>query len=95
MPVYAYICPECGDKQEIFRGLSDYAKETRCVCGAIMNKDFSKSVPAYHDVAFDSVEHDMPGGAFVYHTRGQLKAEAKRRGLEIDFGPHGSRVKHI
>jgi hypothetical protein len=51
-----------------------------------MEKNYTAMIPAIHDVPCDSVEFDMPGKPFVYHTRGQLKREAKRRGLEVDLG---------
>jgi putative FmdB family regulatory protein len=87
MPVYAFLCPQCGDKREIFRPVAEHYKGLGCrECGSEMHKDYKAMQPAYHDVNFDSVDFDVTGKPFVYHTRGQLKDYAKRHGVEVDFG---------
>ena len=86
MLLYDYKCFSCGI--ELNNCLYQINHEApKCPsCNNNMQKNYQKMIPAYHDVSYDSVEFDMPGKPFVYHTRGQLKKEAKRRGLEVDLG---------
>lgn len=86
MPTYIFQCPKCGLRIEKVLPMKQYASKFQCICGEMLKKDYKAMLPAYHDVPFDSVEFDMPGKPFPYSTRGQLKAEAKRRGLEVDIG---------
>lgn len=88
MPLYDFYCKNCGFELNDHRmTLKESADLVYCpICKEVMNKNYAKMLPAHHDVPIDSVEFDMPGKPFVYHTRGQLKAEAKRRGLEVDLG---------
>ena len=85
MPMYAYICPKCGDTQDKFFK-HDENHFAICDCGEAMNKNYQEMLPAYHDVAFDSVDYDLTGEPIPYSTRGQLKAIAKQHGCRVEFG---------
>lgn len=41
MPVYSFICSECGDKQEVTRSMKTSDKVQLCICGADMFRDFA------------------------------------------------------
>jgi hypothetical protein len=87
MPVYIYKCFLHDCNYEISETLPIHHTPPICgICGNFMQKNYQAMLPAIHDVPVDSVEFDMPGKPFVYHTRGQLKREAKKRGLEVDLG---------
>ncbi len=85
MPFYPFYC-DCGHQTEACFSIKDSHVVVCKKCGKNMKKHFGKMIPAYHDVPFDSIEYDMPGKPFPYSTRGQLKKEAQRRGLEVDLG---------
>jgi putative FmdB family regulatory protein len=83
MPFYDFRCDECGFKQTKFYSVNDDHTTGCPSCYSDMKKDYKSMIPAYHDCAVDSVDHDMGHEPFVYHTKGQLRDEAKRRGLEL------------
>lgn len=41
MPIYEYHCPECDNRFEMFRHMSEYKAPTDCECGAQANKVLS------------------------------------------------------
>lgn len=41
MPVYCFICPECGDTAEVVRPMKDCSVPQQCKCGANMRRDFA------------------------------------------------------
>lgn len=45
MPVYSFICSECGDKEERVRRMSHANNRCMCNCGAHMNRDFAADIP--------------------------------------------------
>lgn len=45
MPLYSFVCPECGDKEESVRTMMDADKACMCTCGARMNRDFAADIP--------------------------------------------------
>lgn len=84
MPMYVFKC-KCGKTQEVLFGMND-KHFVVCKCGKYMKKDFSKMIPAYHDVPVDSIDThiDGPLKPFVYHTKKQLIDYAKSKGLRYD-----------
>lgn len=86
MPMYDYKCSNCKTELNSCLFKIDHKSPYCPLCNEVMKKNYQSMIPAYHDVPVNSIEFDMPGKPFVYHTRGQLKAEAKRRGLEVDLG---------
>jgi len=46
MPRYSFICPKCGNKEDVIRQMSDAEKPWRCYsCKTIMNRDFQADIP--------------------------------------------------
>ena len=45
MPLYNFICSECGDKQEVVRSMNRCDVPTLCECGAVMRRDFQIGIP--------------------------------------------------
>jgi len=41
MPVYCWVCPECGEKAEVVRPMSDCSQPLTCVCGVNMRRDYA------------------------------------------------------
>ena len=92
MPAYAFKC-KCGHKAEAFFCINDDHTLPCGECGKNMKKDYREMIPAYHDVAVDSVDIDLlgPDKPVVYHTRGQLRKIAKQHGCSVDFTGRGIR----
>jgi len=45
MPLYSFICSECGGKKENVRAMKDAGKVCMCTCGAKMNRDLQTDLP--------------------------------------------------
>jgi len=45
VPIYSFICPECGIKEERVRTMKNADKECICACGAEMNRNFAVDIP--------------------------------------------------
>jgi len=45
MPRYTFKCPECDTKLEVVRRMADASKPWKCVCGAVMDRDFQSDLP--------------------------------------------------
>lgn len=41
MPIYDYVCPNCGHKAEVLRGVHDDAAQPCAACGAPMRRAFA------------------------------------------------------
>lgn len=84
MPIYAFICAQCGSRREVFYSASVNHLTVCNKCDSIMKKDYKEMIPAYHDVAFDSVDYDLTGKPIPYSTKGQLREIAKRHGCRVE-----------
>lgn len=45
MPLYCYRCPECGQDDTVFQGISQDRRAPRCSCGTEMDRDFQAEAP--------------------------------------------------
>ena len=45
MPLYSFMCPECGAKDERVRAMQNADKVCKCKCGVIMNRYFQADIP--------------------------------------------------
>lgn len=58
IPLYSFLCPECGDKEESVREMKNADKACMCTCGTRMNRNFAADVPFasgdYHHGAIHS-----------------------------------------
>lgn len=45
MPLYSFICPKCGNKDERVRRMKNADKRCMCKCGVKMNRDLKTDVP--------------------------------------------------
>jgi len=82
MPYYVYHCYIC--RHEITESLPIQHTAPICEhCGNAMRKNFQKMIPACHYEANDSVDYNLTGHPIVYHTKGQLKEEARKRGCTL------------
>jgi hypothetical protein len=52
-------------------------------CGQTMKKDYQSMIPSVRYEANDSVDFNLTGHPIVYHTKGQLKEEAKKHGCSL------------
>ena len=86
MPIYEFLCPNCGDEAKAFFKMTDDHEYTCPMCNIPMKKDYSKMIPLYQDVPVDSVDYDLTGDPIRYHTRGQLKRIAREHGCRVNFG---------
>ena len=85
MPFYEFKC-KCGREETAFFHMNENHRVICPVCQKVMPKNYSKMIPSYHDVPFDSVDMDLTGEPIVYHTRGQLKKIAREHGCSVQFG---------
>jgi len=45
MPLYSFVCPKCGAKDERVRAMQNAGKICKCRCGTDMNRDFAADIP--------------------------------------------------
>lgn len=45
MPLYSFICPGCGRKDERMRVMKNAGKKCMCTCGVRMNRDLAADIP--------------------------------------------------
>jgi DNA-directed RNA polymerase subunit RPC12/RpoP len=83
MPNYEFICSQCKHEANTFFHCKDYHGINCPYCGTPMDKNYKKMIPAFHCEQNDSVDFNLTGHPIVYHTKGQLKEEAKKRGCTL------------
>lgn len=46
MPLYSFVCPKCGNKEERVRAMKNADKKCMCTeCGTKTNRDFTADIP--------------------------------------------------
>ena len=83
MPTYEFYCSKCGKEASAFFHSSAYHEINCSHCGTPMDKNYQKMLPAIHGEPNDSIDFNLTGHPIVYHTKGQLKEEAKKRGCSL------------
>jgi putative FmdB family regulatory protein len=82
MPIYDYICDQCGSEHRDIILPVNHAAPRCLICHTPMRKMLTVPAPAQYDEN-DSVDFDLTGEPVTYHTKGQLKEIAKRHGCEL------------
>jgi len=95
MPLYSFICPECGNKEERVRAMQNADKECMCTsCGAKTNRDFVADAPFmsgdYHHGAVHSDSLAISPDQRAEHLKlfPNIKLDSKNRPVFDNFQNH-------
>jgi hypothetical protein len=84
MPIYPFICHECGWEIEMhYKVDAEHISYCRN-CSKPMVKNFKAMLPSIQYEQNDSVDIDLTGKPIVYHTKGQLKEIARQHGCTAE-----------
>lgn len=93
MPLYSFICPECGATEERIRAMRNANKKCMCICGAKMDRDFAADIPhASKDykkpIHSDSLAINPEQRAEHEKMFPNIKLDDQHRPIFDKFGPH-------
>jgi len=94
MPVYSFVCSECGNKEERVRAMKDSNKKCTCKCGTKMNRDLQADMPFmsgdYHNGAIHSDSLAISPDQRVEHLQKfpNIKLDSQNRPVFDNFQHH-------
>jgi len=57
MPMYTFVCPECGNKQTVLRKMGEYEEVICERCGAFMEREYGSFGIKFNADGFYSTEN--------------------------------------
>ena len=87
MPIYSFVCKDCGIEDDVYRKVADRANPVDCLCGSKMSRTLER-------FTIDTFEpyYDEGLGSDVYSARDKKAIMTELGVVEAGDQVHGSRI---
>jgi len=98
MPIYAFVCPECGNQEDLYYKMADVPETIKCFCAGDMHQDWASkgrfnalmkdnerwswSLGINLDVPEEVAEAKLRHPGAVFNEKGQMRISNRKEKLQ-------------